>query len=317
MSVRWRILAMVMGGAAVMTANGWAQRMPASALAGEIRESELLLQKPAEQNDGAAWWRLGMLYQDAAQYQQAERCYGRALALLRGGDPRALANAMDSMGTMYVETGAYAKAEPLEREALAMREAENDRTGVGRSWTHLAMLSLGQHDIPDAVRYAEMATRRLVRERTETGDGATPEEKMTALIDLALARCAEGDCAAGIPALKTAQRVARTQNGTNNFSMGFTDFLLGYAYWRSGGHERQAAKLMKSGAAEVQAQLGWGHPTCIATMTQYEAFLEETGNTSEAREIRAQLAQAPRSRQLTETPNGLWISQVAGAESPK
>ena len=47
---------------------------------------------------------------------------------------------------------------------------------------------------------------------------------------------------------------------------------------------------MKTGRAAIEAQLGWGHPTYIAAMTQYEDFLEECGQLSEAAEVRAQLA---------------------------
>src|SRR5271163_4669970 len=172
--------AAVVFGALWMNCAGWAQNTKATALAGEIRHYEGLVSDKAAQNDGETWWRLAMLYQDAARYGDAERAYNKAIDLLGTGDRATLANAMDGMGTMYVETGRYEKAAPLERKALAMREAQNDSVAVGRSWMHLAMLSLGKHDVADAATYAELAADRLVPERTghPAEKAATPEEKM-------------------------------------------------------------------------------------------------------------------------------------------
>src|SRR5271170_1184020 len=253
----WRILvALVLG---LTLANGpvWAQNTTATALDREIHKYQLLVQDQVVQQNGAVWWHLAMLCQDAARYGDAEHAYAKALELLETGDRTTLANAMDEMGTMYVETGRYAKAEPLEREALAMREAGNDSIGVGRSWMHLTMLSLGTHHLADAANYAELAADRLVPERTghAAEKAATPEEKMTALIYLSLVRCAQGNCVRAIPELKVARGLAQTNYPAESLPVAFTDFLTGYAYWKSG-DESSAAELMKSGAAGMEAQLG-------------------------------------------------------------
>lgn len=266
-----------------------AQSTMADRLAREIRVAEMTVQQPSAQNDGTAWWKLGTLYQDAARYGDAERCYARAVGLLQHGDPTWLANALDSMGTMYVETGDYAKAEPLEKQALAMREAGGDSMGEGRSWMHLAMLSLGEQDPSSAVRYGQMAVLRLVPRGKRGGDAGTPEEQMAALIDLALARCAERDCREAIDSLKRAHRLAVHNHGASDFEGAYTEFLLGYAEWKSG-NDREAARRMKSGAAGLETQLTWGHPTFIALMTQYGIFLEQAGQLQEAAAVRAKLA---------------------------
>jgi len=301
----WRILvALVLG---LTLANGpvWAQNTTATALDREIHKYQLLVQDQVVQQNGAVWWHLAMLCQDAARYGDAEHAYAKALELLKTGDRATLANAMDEMGTMYVETGRYAKAEPLEREALAMREAGNDSVGVGRSWMHLTMLSLGRHNLANAANYAELAADRLVPERTghAAEKAATPEEKMTALIYLSLVRCAQRDCAQAIPELRAASGIAQASYGAGGLPVAFTDFLLGYAYWKSG-DTRSAAELMKSGTAGLEAQVGWGHPTYIAAMTQYEAFLKQTGRNTEAAEVKAKIARVQASRGKVDVAQG-------------
>ncbi|HZD47389.1 MAG TPA: tetratricopeptide repeat protein [Silvibacterium sp.] len=301
-------------GLGLLNSPGWAQNTTVTAFDDGIPKYELLVKEQAARQDGTVWLELATLYQDAARYQDAERAYSQAVELLKTGDRTTLANAMDGMGTMYAETGKYAKAEPLEREALAMREAWNDSVGVGRSWMHLAMLSLGRRDLADAAKYAEMAADRLVPGRSgrETGNAATPEgvatpeDKMTALIYLSLVRCVQGVCAAAIPDLKAAHSMAQANYGAGDFPVGFTNFLLGYAYWKSG-DLRSAAEPMKSGTAGMEEQLGWGHPTYISAMTQYEAFLRQTRRNAEAAEVKAKIARVRGSRRPVEVAHGETI----------
>ncbi|HEX4311181.1 MAG TPA: tetratricopeptide repeat protein [Acidobacteriaceae bacterium] len=293
-----RVLVTLVGGIPWMAASGCgAQNTTAARLAGEIDRAERMMQQPSSQNDGAAWWKLGMLYQDAARFGDAERCYVRATALLQLGDPALRANALDSMGTMYVEMGENAKAEPLEKQALALREAGGDSIGEGRSWMHLAMLSLGEQDSSSAVRYAQMAVERLEPSKAHGAGAASPEERMTALIDLALARCAHDGCRGAIEPLKRAHRLATENPDASGFTTGYTEFLLGYAEWKSG-HGDQAGRLMKSGIVGIEGQLGWGHPTYISVMTQYESYLEQAGEFTEASAVRTKLSRAEAAQHL-------------------
>lgn len=298
----WRFLVALVFDLALASGPAWPQNTTATALDGEIQKYERFMQDQVVQQNGAVWWHLAMLYQDAARYQEAEHAYSKALELLKTGDRITLANAMDEMGTMYVETGRYAQAEPLEQEALAMREAQKDPVAVGRSWMHLAMLSLSRRDLADAANYAEMAAERLVPERAghPAEKAATPEEKMTVLIYLSLVRCAQGVCVRAIPELKEAGQLARTSYGPQDFPVAFADFLLGYAYWKTG-DSSSAAELMRSGTAGMDRQLGWGHPTYICAMTQYEAFLRQTRRNAEAAEVRAKIARVQASRRPAET----------------
>ncbi|HZZ37578.1 MAG TPA: tetratricopeptide repeat protein [Acidobacteriaceae bacterium] len=271
-----------------------AQSLPASGLSAQdlpaaIHQQEILLQQPTSRADALAWWKLARLNQDAARYPDAQHAYTQALALLQNGDRATLADVMDGLGTLYAETGDYAHAEPLETQALTLREALGDRTGEGRSWMHLAMLSLGRHDIASAAHDGQLATQRLL----DPSIPSAPEEQMTALIDLALVRCAQNLPSAAIPLLKNAHRIAQTTSPAGGFPAAFTEFLLGYANWRDG-NLHAAATLMKRGAAGLESQLGPQHPTYISAMAQYATFLDQTHHTAEASELRAHLASGSR-----------------------
>lgn len=271
----------------------------------EIRAYEHLIQQPAAANDGAAWWKLAMLYQDAARYGNAEHAYTKALEFLKTEDSKTLANVMDCMGTMYVEIGQFSQAEQLEQKALVLRKEQKDQLGIGLSWMHLAMLSLGKMDYANGEMYAELAVERLVDDHKESE--ATPEEKMTALTYLALARCAGHACSGAVSPLRKAVKIAEGSNSGQSFPAAYIEYLEGYADWKLG-KNGDAAKLMQSGTKGMEAQLGWGHPTYVSALRQYEAFLVATRRNSEAAEVRAKLAklnstQGPEQSARTEDPS--------------
>ena len=146
------------------------------------------------------------MYQDAAHFHEAELAYTNALKLLKTQNPDSLADVMDCLGTMYVQAGQMSKAEKLERDALTFREIRKDSVGTGISWTHLAMLSLGQHRVSDAALYAQWAVDQLLGERSQTV--ATSEQKVSALIALALARCDQARCAEALETVQKARAIA-------------------------------------------------------------------------------------------------------------
>jgi tetratricopeptide (TPR) repeat protein len=273
-----------------------AQIRDTNTLAAQIRGQEKAVETDPGRSDGEAWLKLAILRQDAAQYHDSERAYERAIALLKSGDRATLADALDYMGTMYVECGQLSKAEPLEHKALAIRADRRDLVGIGISHMHLAVLLLGERQIASAEAEAEMAVSLLVPEQEHTAVQAasTPEEQMTALIDLSLARCARQGCATAIPDLRRALGVAHANYPTNSIPVGFLEFLLGYALWKSGDNS-SADGLMRKGTQELESQLGWGHPTYVQVLKQYSMFLNQTGHSTEAKDIGAKIAKLERS----------------------
>ncbi|MBS1805160.1 MAG: tetratricopeptide repeat protein [Acidobacteria bacterium] len=253
--------------------------------AGGIPDHEQLVQA-SQSGSGGASWKLALRYQDEGKFQDAESAYQRAVEQMKAGDPEALANVTDCMGTMYVQMGRFDQGEQLERKALAIRQEQKDSLGIGLSWMHLAMLSLGKHDNASGEAYAELAVERLVPRNGESR--ATGEQKMTALTYLALARCAAHDCKDAMTPLKQAMTVAEASYSEKSFPVAYIRFLQGYVYWKRGDN-RNAAKLMESGSAGMEAQLGWTHPTFVSAMQQYEGFLVATRRNVEAREVQQKL----------------------------
>ena len=241
---------------------------------------------PSEQNSAATWWKLAMSYQDAARFVEAERAYGKAMELMKPGGPVALADVMDCLGTMYVQMGRLAEGEQLERKALGMRQEHKDSLGVGLSWMHLAMLSMGKHENADSEMYAELAVERLVPEKGESA--ATDEQKMTALTYLALARCGAHACKDSMKPLQRAMTIAESSYADKSFPVSYVRFLEGYVDWKRG-NDRAAARLMKIGTEGMETQLGWRHPTFVTAVRQYESFLVATRRTAQAMEVREKL----------------------------
>jgi tetratricopeptide (TPR) repeat protein len=307
-----KILSLVFWFGVVATgASGTGQEAKIAAGQDEIRRFETLVEQPTAQNNGIDWWHLAILYQDNARYADAERAYWKAQKLLLSSDERAQANLMDQMGTMYVEMGRYAEAQDLERKALAIRVALKDSLGVGLSWMHLAMLSLGEHRNTDGEMYAELAVERLASDHggRKEQDAATPEQKMTALVYLSLARCAANGCVDAVPPLKRAMVIAEGNYPTESFPVAYVHFLEGYARWKQG-DRRSAAMLMKRGTAGMEAQLGWGHPTYISAMRQYAVFLVESGHESEAASVKQKLARLSGAQPVTQSAQAERISTL-------
>ena len=255
-----------------------------------IRAHEAVVERG--NGDGKAWFTQAVRCQDAARYDEAESAYRKAIALLKSGDHGILADALDHMGTMYVETGRFSKAEPLERRALTIRENLGNKSAIGTSYMHMAVLESGKKDLGLAETDAEMAVSLLVPVHPDEGHpgSATPEQQMSAMIDLSLVRCAQGECTKAVPELQRALAIAHAHYTANSVPVGFLDFLLGYAEWKSG-EAAPAAEAMKRGTEELGTQLGWGHPTYIAALRQYEAFLTQANQSGEAAEVGARIEQ--------------------------
>jgi tetratricopeptide (TPR) repeat protein len=270
---------------------GSAQINSTNTLAAKINEQEKTVDRDPGKGDAEAWLKLAILRQDAAQYRESEHAYKKAIALLKAGDRATLADALDQMGTMYVECGQFSKAEPLERKALGIREDTRDMLGMGLSHMHLSVLLLGEHLLSSAETEAKTAVSILAPEEEQTSAriASTPEEKMTALIDLSLARCARQACAMAIPDLRRALDIALANYAEHSIPVGFLDFLLGNALWKSGDNA-SAEGMMRKGTQELETQLGWGHPTYIQVLKQYSLFLSQIGHTAEAQDIAARIA---------------------------
>jgi tetratricopeptide (TPR) repeat protein len=256
----------------------------------QISEQQQIVKTATGNKGWEAWLKLAVLLQDAARYRESEDAYLATIDLMKSENPAIVADVLDHMGTMYVESGQLIKAGPMERQALAAREEEHDQLGAGVSHMHLAVLLLAENAMQSAETEAESAVRLLVPEYSSSAinAAATPEEKMTALIDLSLVRCATGAWSGAVPTLGWALKIAHASYPDNSIPVGYIDFLLGHADWKSGA-SLSGDELMRQGVHELATQIGWGHPTYVKVLRQYRDYLSQTRRTQEARQIESEL----------------------------
>jgi tetratricopeptide (TPR) repeat protein len=237
---------------------------------------------------GRIWFRLGSLYQDAGLFVQSEMAYVHAIRLLKIApvSPSSLAEAIDCLGTLYRVRGDLPQAEHAEAEALLIREANGLSEDLPRSWYRLAALYLSERRLREAGEYATRAVAQL-----RAMPPSDPDELIQAQIVLGLALCRLHRYPESIVAMKGALEVVGYSYQSTDFSFGFTEFMMGDIYWRSGNRDA-AQSLLREGAELVQNQLGWTHPTTVAIMTEYEHFLRSIHHKDTARSIAKCLKQA-------------------------
>lgn len=266
-------------------------------LPAQVTRQENIVQSEPGSKDWQAWLKLAVLLQDSGSYGESEDAYLHTVTLLRAPAPLTVADIYDHMGTMYVQAGQLTKAEPVERHALAIREHQHDALGTGISQTHLAMLLLGQNQLHSAEAEAQSAVDILVPEYHHLAavSSATPEQKMTALIDLALVQSASGADDAALPCLGLALQIARENYSENSLPVGYINFLLGYADWKDG-NLKDAEQLMSKGVHTLATEIGWGAPMYLNTLRQYSAFLVQTKQQDRAQEIATEIQRLSRSK---------------------
>jgi len=253
-------------------------------LSAQIVEQQQIIATVPGSTSGSAWLRLAVLLQDAARFPESERAYKQALPLLEPRGSAVYADVLDHMGTMYAQSGQPDKAEPLERRALALRATAGDAESIGVSHTHLTALLLAKGDLRGAETEATSAVNLLVPELSPAAiHSAVPEEKMTALINRALVRCAANSFPAALADLRLALSIAHANYPDNSLPVGYLHTLVGYTYWKSGDLPAAAAS-MRKGTQELSAAIGQSHPVYLRALSQYETVLTEAGRTAEAHE---------------------------------
>ena len=255
---------------------------------------------------GQIWSHLGTLYQDAGMYGQSERAFEHAIRLLTVApvsNPD-LATAIDNLGTLYMETGHVKEAEHAESKALKIREESDLESELPRSWYHLATLYLREHRSAKANEFAEQAANAFFADRN-----AAPEDKIGSLLVLASSLRQTGKYPEAIARLQSAFQMAKETYGADTLPTGFSAFILGYTYWKSGDLS-SAGELMQRGTEIMGKELGWNHPAYLMVMTQYARFLRDEHRQDVAQVIekqvksmRAQLRSNPAYDQALEMTN--------------
>lgn len=229
---------------------------------------------------GRIWSRLAILYQDVGKYSDSQIAYDHAMRLLTM-EPVSqpdLADVIDNLGTLYMETGNVKKAERAELKALKIRETAELKSELPKSWYHLATLYLREHH---ATRSGEMA-RFAVNAFSQDKD-AVPEDKIGSLFVLASSDCQSHRYAEAISQLQTALQLTIQTYGSEHYPTGMNMFLLGYAHWKNG-DLISAHEFMERGYDILGMEMSW-HPAYLYFMEQYAHFLHDEHRRKEAQDI--------------------------------
>jgi tetratricopeptide (TPR) repeat protein len=182
--------------------------------------------------------------------------------------------------------GKLRESEREEQEALKLRQNIGDPLQIARSRNDLAILYLAKQKYEKARDLARQAEAEV-----DKNGRADVFDRVTARVTLAEALCDLKDCPSAIPLLKVALDEAKAMLHPYDFPVGLSNFLLGYAYWKSG-NMPEAEEYMKAGADEMSLQLGWGHPAYLRALTFYAQFLHENRQVEAANIVERRIRQA-------------------------
>lgn len=235
-----------------------------------------------------AYERLGLSYQDAAEWNRAEPVLEHAVLLLRhtAGADADLATAISQLATLHVLMRKLREGEREGQEALKIRQDLGDQLQIARSRNDLAILYMAKEKYAKARDLARQAEAEFV-----TNERANPLDRITARFTLAEALCALKECSSVIPLLKETLEEAKAALHSDDFPLGLSTFLLGYAYWKSG-RMSEAEDYLKQGTAQMNIQLGWGHPAYLKALRCYAQFLHENQQVEAANVVERRIRQA-------------------------
>jgi tetratricopeptide (TPR) repeat protein len=231
---------------------------------------------------------LGLLYQDLGQWERSETALEHAVSLLRypAGSSEDLAATISQLGNLHALMGKFGEGEKEQLEALKTRQDLGDRLQIARSWNSLAALYLAKQKFAKARDFAQQALAEFV-----VNGQADALDRISSRFALSEALCSIEECPSAVPLLKAALDEAKTMLGPNDFPIGMANFVLGYAYWKSGDMSR-AKEYMEQGTARMSEQLGWGHPAYLRALRCYSKFLHETKNVEAANVVERRIRQS-------------------------
>lgn len=234
------------------------------------------------------YWTLGLAYEDAGETGRAEAALTRAVALFRRSDTRGgeLAESLDSLGVLHTWVGKMREGVKEEEEALELREKLGDRLLMARSWSSMAAMKIQQKKFGEARDLAQKAVDEFASDPQ-----ATLNDGLAARYALGMAMCKQKDFAGAVPVLREAVGDAKAAPAPQEMPVGIGEFLLGYAYWKSG-DVANAGREMKTGVATLETQMGWGAPSYVHVLRLYAEYLHETRNVEEASSVERRIQQA-------------------------
>jgi tetratricopeptide (TPR) repeat protein len=222
---------------------------------------------------------------NAGMYEQAEAALEHAISLLRGHaeSSRELADDMDYLGSLHGVMGKLRQAEREELESLRLWEGLGDSLGIARSWSALSGIYFRQRKYAISRDFARKAVAEFSADKQ-----ANFSDRVAARLNLAQALCHTKECPSAVPLLKETVAMAKLAFRPSDFPVGEAEFLLGFAYWKTG-DVAGASEFMEQGVAIMKGQLGWGHPAYRNALANYAQFLRENRRVEDAELVERQI----------------------------
>jgi len=237
---------------------------------------------------GRLWAHLAFDYQDEGGVQLSEEAYSHAIALLQT-DPSArgdYATALDSLGSLYLETNRMKESENCKNKALAVREALGDQLGAAQIRTQLAAVLFNLHKFKEAEQQA-LTALQVVREQ----QNPNPIDIAATLLPLSYARCLQNRCQEGLADASQAVDIVRTatlQPGTA-WLVGAAWLTLGFAQWKTG-VDADAENSMRESLRIFRSQTGLPHALLLRAHAQYSDHLKAMHRKAEAHQLGDEIA---------------------------
>jgi tetratricopeptide (TPR) repeat protein len=231
---------------------------------------------------------LASFYEEAGMYSQSEVALGHAVTLLRRNAESSsqLATNINYLGMLHAEMGKMREAEREELEALRLRQNAGDSLEIARSWNALSAFYFKERKYAPSRDLAQRALDEFSRDKQ-----ADVIDRISSRLNLSLALCYMKECPSAIPVLKDTIAISKIAFKPTDFPVGEGEFLLGFAYWKSG-DVAGANEYMEEGTSMMKAQLGWGHPAYLNSLGQYARFLRENRRVEDAEAIERQIRRA-------------------------
>jgi len=273
-----------LGGAMAQSSQSAIERI--EMLRGQIKNAEA--QHASTEVVGVAWLRLANRYLDQLEFPEAEDAFARSLRLLRGAGTQAeVADALDGMGSLDLDTGRLSEARECNKKALAIYEGLGDRVRAGKIHETIALAWLLDR------RYRE-AEAESAAGLTELQQVADPDagEMVAAYLTHSHAVCAQKRCGDALKDVDRAMAVVQEKFPTESLEMVTALLTQGLEEWKTGavdasdrslGEAVRLAHGLKNlpGPVLVGAQLN--------VMRQYGAFLKATHRSPEAAQMEAEM----------------------------
>jgi tetratricopeptide (TPR) repeat protein len=236
---------------------------------------------------GRAWILLGVVYRQQGRLAEAQNAFERSLRILDGTQfVTDYADALQSYGWLYNDTGQFAMAGQMWRKVLQLRQKAGDHAGISRSFTSLAGLALAQNRVRDAKKYLQDAAEEAKLTRDLTDDDLAIGYETQAWLKLA-----EGHAAAAVAGYECSLELTKRIHGERHWLTGWGQMLRGKAYSESG-NAGQALADMREGLGILEQALGRRNPRYFAAQIAYSKALNRAGLSAQAAQWRAAGEQA-------------------------